>query len=153
MDFFNKLSDTISSTSKDVAQKAKVLTEITKLNSEIRDADKKIDEAMLAIGSAYYSKFNTEENCDYKEFIEIITKNKTLIQTLQKQISNIKGLRICSSCGASIEKGSMFCASCGVKCEETESEFVVEVETNNVCSNCDDENIVDSVICSNCEEK
>jgi rRNA maturation endonuclease Nob1 len=124
MDFFNKISDTISSTSKDVAQKAKNLTEITKLNSEIKNADKKINDAMLAIGYAYYTKFSTEENCDYKDFILIINKNKEQVQSLQRQISNIKRLNVCKNCGASIIKDSKFCASCGAKFETEDSDYV-----------------------------
>ena len=59
MAFFDKLGEKISSKSKEVAQKAKDLTDVTKLNAQVSAEEKTINELYFKIGKAYY-----ESHCD-----------------------------------------------------------------------------------------
>ncbi|MFA9378035.1 MAG: zinc ribbon domain-containing protein [Lachnotalea sp.] len=153
MDFFNKISNTISSTSKDVAQKAKDITEITKLSAEIRDTEKKISDAMHEIGSAYYLKYKSDEDCEFHELVTIISKNYDIISNLEKKISVVKGLPCCKNCGSVLDKDSQFCTACGSRYEPIEPEIITNVEKTFICNDCGNTLSSDTGFCPYCGKK
>ena len=60
MDFFNKAKEKISKTSSDVAKKAKDLTEIAKLNSQISTNESTIKATYIEIGKYVFENLRED---------------------------------------------------------------------------------------------
>lgn len=117
MVFLGKIRETVTDTSKMVAQKAKDMAEVTKLNGQISTEEIKIKEAYLAIGKRYFEENMGEVSDAYINDFTIINEAKARISELQEQIKTIKGVFSCPNCGAEVTTESAFCSSCGAKIE------------------------------------
>lgn len=117
MAFLGKIKETVTDTSKMVAQKAKDMAEVTKLNGQISTEEAKIKEAYLAIGKRYFEENMGEVSDAYINDFTIINEAKARISELQEQIKTIKGVFSCPNCGAEVTTESAFCSSCGAKIE------------------------------------
>lgn len=117
MAFLGKIRETVTDTSKMVAQKAKDMAEVTKLNGQISTEESKIKEAYLAIGKRYFEENMGEVSDAYINDFTIINEAKARISELQEQIKTIKGVFSCPNCGAEVTTESSFCSSCGAKIE------------------------------------
>ncbi len=117
MAFLGKIRETVTDTSKMVAQKAKDMAEVTKLNGQISTEEIKIKEAYLAIGKRYFEENMGEVSDAYINDFTIINEAKARISELQEQIKTIKGVFSCPNCGAEVTTESAFCSSCGAKIE------------------------------------
>lgn len=129
MAFLGKIKETVTDTSKMVAQKAKDVAEVTKLNSQISTEEAKIKEAYLAIGKRYFEENMGEVSDAYINDFTIINEAKARISELQEQIKTIKGVFSCPNCGAEVTTESSFCSTCGTKIEapiQKEEEPIVE---------------------------
>ncbi len=117
MAFLGKIRETVTDTSKMVAQKAKDMAEVTKLSGQISSEESKIKEAYLAIGKRYFEENMGEVSDAYINDFTIINEAKARISELQEQIKTIKGVFSCPNCGAEVTTESVFCSSCGAKIE------------------------------------
>jgi len=129
MDFFNKLSNTISNASKDVSKKTKDLTETAKLNSQISKEQSNIEQKYREIGKVFYNKYGTTEDSELKELCENVKNSFEKIEELKNQLNIVKGLTICPRCGKENNIESSFCSSCGDSLKQKED---VETQAINV---------------------
>ena len=116
MQFFSKITETISDTSKVVAQKAKDISDLTRLNSQISTEENRINAAFLAIGRRYFEEVSEEYISDFSA----INDARAKIRSYQDQISIIKGICTCQNCGAEVSNEAVFCSACGTKVEKPE---------------------------------
>mgnify|MGYP002771440345 CR=1 FL=1 len=116
MDFFTKLGETLSDAGKDVSKKAKDITETTKLNLDIKSKEDYIRRQCTAIGRQYYELHKDDQEPLFEE-IPLIREAEEEIARMQRELAELKGQKICLSCGAVMEKEAQFCPSCGVKYE------------------------------------
>lgn len=134
MDFFSKLKNTISDTTKDVTQKTKDVMEMSKLKSQISSEDKRIEEAYTAIGKLFFEQNAGEVSEQYVELFNTINDAKAKIAQYNTELCVLKGTYNCPSCGAEVQVSAAFCAGCGAKleppvapkAEEAAEEVVVE---------------------------
>lgn len=148
MEFFDKLGGTISSKSKQVAQKAKDMAEISKLNGQIVTEEDKIKNAYLAIGKLYYDECYTDPQGAYVNEVEIIKNSNKTIEGLKDKVNQLKGIQSCPNCGAEVDINASFCTSCGNKLEIVE---LTPIDTTKKqCPNCH-QNVEDNdVFCIHC---
>lgn len=157
MSFFNKIGETISSKSKDVAKKAKDMAEIAGLNGKISTQEEIIRTAYLEIGKAFYDKYGKDLSNEYGVECEKITIANDEIAKLKSEIQKIKLTKVCSSCGAEIIGEAAFCPKCGYKFEidvvevEVQESDVVEQEVNDyICPSCNEVLDKDIKFCTKC---
>ena len=74
MAFLGKIRETVTDTSKMVAQKAKDMAEVTKLSGQISSEESKIKEAYLAIGKRYFEENMGEVSDAYINDFTIINE-------------------------------------------------------------------------------
>lgn len=161
MDFFDKLGDTISSKSKQVAQKAKDLAELSKLNGQVNTEEEVIQNAYIAIGKRFFEECKENLEGEYVADVEKIKEANRKIDSLKVQINQLKGIIHCPNCGAEIPFNSSFCSSCGQKIEtlvetyegtvEESEEGTVEV-IEDVCPNCGTQ-VTQEDYCTSCGTK
>lgn len=90
MDFLEKLGTTITEKGKEVGEKAKDFTEITKLKSQIRTSEEVIKKLYLEIGQQYCEEHANDANDPYKDKLDTIANAKRAIADLEMSIKEIK---------------------------------------------------------------
>lgn len=122
MGFFEKLSNTINSTGKEVEQKAKKISGTIKLNGQIKGLNEAIQEYLKTVGELYYKKQEgISEDADIQNLFDKIKKSQNEIKNAEKQIETLKGIYRCPNCGAQMRITDNYCMMCGTKREDTAS--------------------------------
>lgn len=132
MEFFEKLSETITSKSKDVANKAKEIAEVTSLNGKIVAQEGLIEKYYKEIGRFMYE--HREEQCDngLEERFKLVDAAYEEIDRLKSEIRKIKGVKLCEGCGAEVTPDSAFCSKCGTAIPEDIPEEVHAEEVRDI---------------------
>ena len=150
MGFFSDLGRKTSETTGKIAKE-------TKLKIKINENKGKITDIYEEIGKKVYEKHIREENIDIKvDLEEECSKIDELSQEIEEarlEILKLNQKRLCSKCGAEIEKGAAFCPKCGEKqpVEEVKVAEVVDAnaadsaETPKTEENAEAENTVEKV--------
>lgn len=123
MAFLEELGKTLTDTGKEVATKAKALTETIQLKTQISTEKAKLEEAYAAIGRLYYEA-NHEPEETYAKAYEAVKASRERIAALEIELTQSEGSRICAVCGAKVPKDSLYCGKCGspIREEAAESE-------------------------------
>ncbi|KAI4451034.1 hypothetical protein C823_005572 [Eubacterium plexicaudatum ASF492] len=137
MELFDKLGDTIVSVSKDATQKAKDISELARIRMEIRSKQDYLNKLFLEIGKIYYDAHKDDEEKEFKEQMLLVKDAQEILEELNQQLGQIKGMVKCTACGQDMPMDADYCSKCGTKLvkpkkEETaEADFVTE-ETDSV---------------------
>lgn len=113
MSFFDDLGKKLSQAGQTAAQKTKEIAETAKLNSQISDEEKKINELYLQIGKLYVSLHDENHEADFDELIKSIHESEDKVKEYRQQVKEIKGIVVCEKCGAEVSNGAAFCSACG----------------------------------------
>lgn len=114
---FDNIGEKISKTSKEAVSKTKELAEIAKLNMAIKEEEKKISAAHEKLGREYAAKFAESEDRLLPEVFDEISASKNEIAKLGERIRELKGMVVCSECGAEVEGEVKYCPKCGAPVE------------------------------------
>lgn len=133
MEFFNKLGDTIVNATQEVGEKAKGMTDVAKLQYEMKTKEDFINKQYQEIGKLYYQNNRVSASEEYKELFDEVDAAQTRISEIKDKIAFMKGGKTCPKCGVIVESKAAFCSSCGAKMEEDifEEEDEVTTETEN----------------------
>ncbi len=152
MDFFSNLSSKLSVTGKSVADKAKEMTEITKLNAKIVAEESKLNKAYTEIGKICFEKCQCDMGEECAEYVDAAKSAMEAIAAAKEQIKTLKGVRECVNCGKELGKNDLFCGNCGTKNElpvVEEEEKVVD----QICPVCKSFVPAEVQFCPTCGEK
>lgn len=117
MDFFEKIGEKIVATGSEISDKAKEMSSVVALKNQIRTEENKIAEIYKRIGEKYFLAHKDDESDIYADDMTSIIVAQEGIKTLNQQIAEVKGVRICNSCGEEVTADSVFCPKCGAKKE------------------------------------
>lgn len=131
MAFWEDFSETISVKSKEVADKAKNLTDIANLKGQIVSQENTLLRNYRELGLAYYNAHKNDITQEFPAEMENIVNTKRMIADLNKKIYELKGTKKCSSCKSEIANDSLFCPKCGQKVED-ETFFDDEDSVNDI---------------------
>lgn len=113
MSFFDEIGKKLSHTGQMAVQKTKEMADVAKLNSNISDEEKKINNAYYQIGQLYVDLHSDDFEPDFEVLITQLKEAQNNVESLKKQIQDIKGVKRCTTCGAEIPNNATFCSSCG----------------------------------------
>lgn len=115
MAFWEDFSETISMKSKEMADKAKNITDIASLKGQIVSYENTILRNYREIGRAYYNAHKEDITKEFPTEMDNIAEAERMITELKQKIADLKGTKKCSSCGSEIPNDSSFCSKCGQK--------------------------------------
>lgn len=117
MAFLEELGKTLTGTGKEVATKAKTLTETIQLKTQLGAEKTKLDEAYAVIGRLYYEAHREPEEA-YAKAYEAVKACRERIAALEIELTQSEGSRICAVCGAKVPKEFLYCGKCGAPIKE-----------------------------------
>jgi rubrerythrin len=116
MEFFSKLGETISVAGRDVSQKAKDLTETTRMSMDIKAKEDYICKQYASMGEKYYEMHQDDDEPLFEE-IALIREARAEVARMKDQLAEKKGMKRCPVCQASMDQDAQYCPSCGAKYE------------------------------------
>lgn len=164
MAFFDDLGKKISQAGQSTMQKTRDMADVAKINMQISDEEKKINDTYLQIGKLYTELHASDSEEAFQGLVQTIADAQGKIKEYQAQIQEIKGVVRCEKCGAEVSKEAAFCLACGMKMpeivpeetEKAEEEGAVQAAESVVekkCSNCGAVLGNDALFCSECGTK
>ncbi len=115
MDFFNKIGDKLVSAGKEVSDRAKDVSDSTKLQYDIHTKKQEVSELYKALGKKYYNENKDSEDEDIVAIRDALAE----IADMEKKYADIRGGKRCQKCGAVVPLGSGYCNKCGTKLDES----------------------------------
>lgn len=157
MAFFDDLGKKISQAGQTTMQKTREMADVARINSQISDEEKRINDMYLQIGKQYVELHASDCEEAFQGMIQTITDSENKIKEYKVQIQDIKGVIRCPKCGAEVPKGALFCSACGEKMQEEqpvqEEASATEPAEEKKCSNCGAVLAEGAVFCSECGTK
>jgi hypothetical protein len=127
MAFLENFGKKVGEAAQAAAKKSGDLVETTKISVNINSEEDKIQKLYTQIGKLVYTKYSSTGTTDEEgiEACEAIKVHEQNIKSLKDKLLEIKGTKVCASCGSEIEKAQLFCAKCGAKndCENCGSKI------------------------------
>ncbi|MBE6845835.1 MAG: zinc ribbon domain-containing protein [Ruminococcus sp.] len=143
----------VSNKTKEISQKAKVMSETNSLNNIIKGEECKIDFQYKTIGKLYYEKYGENPSDEFKEAIETINASKEKIEETKQEITKIRSRFNCPNCGEAFKNDALFCSKCGAKLPEREEEKPKIPDGAQKCEKCGNILKKDALFCNVCGSK
>lgn len=151
MALFDTMKNKLSAAGQTTVQKAKDLTEITKLNSAITAAEDQVRELYTTMGYEIYRAYYEKPLPEVEGLIQQITDLHQKIEDCKNQIDIINEVQTCPQCGGKVSKGMAFCGSCGCKMPVVEP--APEEAKPAFCGACGAPISPEAAFCTNCGNK
>lgn len=150
-DFGKKISQASQST----LQKTRDMADVAKMNMQITDEEKRINDTYLEIGKKYVELHAADSEEAISDLVQIIADSNRKIGEIKAQIQEIKGVVRCDNCGAEVGRESAFCPACGNKMPEIVQTVVEQpaTEEKKFCANCGATLENGALFCSECGTK
>lgn len=113
MAFFDELSESLSTFSREGINKAKEVKDTAKVTMDIREREAALQKYYRELGKAYYRDHADELDGPYLQ-VEKITATLEKIDELKRKRANIRKSDICPSCSCKVAKDARFCPNCGM---------------------------------------
>lgn len=154
MAFLSGLGDKVSKAAQAAAKKSNELLEITKINMSISGEEEKIQKIYKQIGELVFDDFknNTDRGEDIVALCQEVVSHQQAISDLKEKLMSVKNMKICSGCGAELERAVTFCPKCGTKQEALETPIEEEPDLP-ACPSCNAKYDEGTIFCSNCGHK
>lgn len=118
MGFFDNLTESLTNAGKDVTQKAKDVSELTKLKLDIKSKEDYVMKQYAEIGKAYFEKHKDEEGLEEAEQFFLVKEALAEISRMKEEVLKLQGACECPKCGAKMPGEAVFCSSCGAKMDD-----------------------------------
>ena len=113
MSIFDDLGKKVKDAGHKSVQKTREISEISQINTMISQAESSINRTYFEIGKTYVSLHSEDSEEALASMVSSVIKLENEIEKYKKQIQQIRGIQVCSQCGAELLRGSAFCSSCG----------------------------------------
>ena len=87
--------------------------QIMQVEQSYKNAGKAVNEAIYALGKAYFEKNKEDESADFSGQIALVKENMEKEKLWHQYRLSFDGKMLCDSCGAVITSDSVFCNKCG----------------------------------------
>ncbi len=155
MEFFDKLTASVSKSAKQFSDNAKNLADKNRVRKDIAAIENELRNRYRDIGEKFFT-----ENCDnpapeYAEMFAAINELKSSLDAKNREIEALEGVVTCPGCGKPIVNGSKFCPSCGTTAPvpAPAPTPVAPAAVQPICPFCGQALAADAVFCATCGNK
>lgn len=149
--FWVKIKSRISKSKRGVAQ----LTETVKLEAQISELEKQIEQQYVLIGRAYYTTHAEAPEPEVQDAAHNIRACTEKIEELKIQLNKAKEVVVCPNCGKELAENAPFCAFCGhripksdpirITCSPCRACGAIMQDNQMYCTNCGTQRITNDV--------
>lgn len=118
MGFLDKLSDSISKGSAQVAKKAKEVSDIASITAGMEKEKALIEKAYYDLGKKMFAEHKDVLAGALPEEVAKVEESFKKIEDAKEQLRIAKGINVCPGCGKEVAKDVCFCPACGAKMPE-----------------------------------
>ena len=104
----------ISSTTTGLSEKAKNISEIGNLKRKIQYEEERIVEIYADIGKSLYENRNQTPE-DFAPLCDDIDVRKRRIKKMRLEMNELRGIKLCETCGTEVDERYLYCGVCGSK--------------------------------------
>lgn len=123
MAFLDNLSKRATETTARAMQKAQELSEVSRINAQISEEEKKVNATYYQIGKLYVSLHGLNGEDAFQGMVTAVLEGEQKIAEYRKRIEDVKGVQRCTACGAVVPQGIAFCSTCGAALPKSESDI------------------------------
>ncbi|MDR3311230.1 MAG: zinc-ribbon domain-containing protein [Oscillospiraceae bacterium] len=149
---FGGIGKKIKDTASGAVEKGKNSVEVMRLEGEIKTEETRIETIALDLGKAYYKSHKDDHEEQFDRHFNAIADSREKIAQLSQQITKLRGIIKCPTCGADANAESAFCPSCGGKIEHPDGE-AAPAPGSKFCPNCGKELAATATFCTECGNK
>ena len=153
MAFLDGVKGKISKASYSTVQRAKDMSELTKLNIAITESETKITELYSEIGYLIYEAYRENPITEVEKQMTQISELKEAIEVCNIQIKALNAGNSCPRCGAKIKSAMIYCSNCGLKLKTSDENVNPESDNTLICSKCGEPLEPGNVFCTKCGNK
>ncbi len=113
--FLDSVKGKISKASYSTMQKAKDMSELTKLNMAVSESENRIREIYEEIGQIIYKSYQEEPIGEVEKQITELNELERAIEACKLQIRAINAEYSCPKCGGKIKQEMVYCSNCGLR--------------------------------------
>lgn len=152
MGTFDNLKQRATKATESAFIKAQQMSDISRLNSQIANEEKAIDEVYARIGRLYFSLHENNPEQPFADMVADVQKRKRQVSAYQNQMMEMKNARRCPVCGAEVGIDAAFCSNCGSPLNEAESSSAEagKIVKEKRCKYCNAVLEPDAKFCTNC---
>ena len=140
----------VSNKTKEISQKAKIISETNSLNNIIKGEQSRINVQYQAIGKLYFEKYGDNPDADFAEAISTIKASMEKIEETKKEVAKIRSRFNCPECGQAFKNDALFCSKCGAKLPEKEQPEKPLPKDAQKCDKCGNILPKDALFCNEC---
>ena len=115
---FDNIVDKAKVTFEDVYKKAETVVSVQKQKIDVYSLEAKLSKSYEILGKLCYDAIKNDEPFDaesVKPVTDDISEKLQLIEDAKEEILKAKNKKLCTKCGAQIDKNGVFCSKCGAK--------------------------------------
>ena len=119
----------IGSTATGVADKAKSISEVGNLKRKIAYEEERIVEIFADIGKSLYENRNQDLSA-FAPLCDDMDVRKRRIKRMRLEMNEIRGVKLCETCGTEVDEKYQYCGVCGAKLPSSREVQVGEVSSD-----------------------
>ncbi len=124
MKLFEDLGATLGGGAKVVTNKAKEISGVAAIKTQIGTAEASLGKLYKELGKAYFE--DHKDSAEYEDQMIEIKAVLDKIDSLKAKLGDIQNTKLCPVCGKAVPNSNAFCPDCGAKLEAVEAVEVSE---------------------------
>ena len=117
---FEEISKKVKKFSKDTMVEVQKMNEVRQLNSKVNEEKRYLNKLYLAMGKKLYDKYKDADTAPegFEAEFRKITERYSVMDLLQDEIRQVKGVVLCPCCNMEVAATERFCSNCGNRMPE-----------------------------------
>ena len=117
---FEEISKKVKKFSKDTMVEVQKMNEVRQLNSKVNEEKRYLNKLYLDMGKKLYDKYKDADTAPegFEAEFRKITERYSVMDLLQDEIRQVKGVVLCPCCNMEVAATERFCSNCGNRMPE-----------------------------------
>lgn len=117
---FEEISKKVKKFSKDTMVEVQKMNEVRQLNSKVNEEKRYLNKLYLEMGKKLYDKYKDADTAPegFEAEFRKITERYSVMDLLQDEIRQVKGVVLCPCCNMEVAATERFCSNCGNRMSE-----------------------------------